>query len=412
MRILILAPRLPHSRAQSGMQIVYQRMRRLLSRGHEVGLACFVDREQDVPYLDSMESGLLEMRILQDPFLNRHMPKAILTGRYSTPSSFFRYHSGRMKRVVGEMVLRSGYNVAIAEFTAMGQCFDHNPYLPAVRRIVSCHDSPTLGSRRRIDMMNASLNWGRQWLEYRHMRHMELQLYRAADRVLTLTNQERLDLLEEEPTLAITAVAPGVNQAAFLSAQTRTEGEEREHSITITGRFSSGQSHYGALWFLRSVWPLIRRRDPDVKLYLVGRDPSAGMRHAAARDPRVVVTGAVQDLRPFLAKSKVYVCPVLGGSGVRGKILEAMAMELPVVSTSVGAEGIPVEQGNNAFIADAPSVMADFIQMLLHDPEKARSMGLRGRDAVASHFNWDQSMDLLEQTLRESVGKRSYHSVA
>lgn len=412
MRILILAPRLPHSRSQSGMQMVYQRMRQLMERGHDVGLACFVDQENDMPYLESVEPGLLEMEILRDPFLNRHLPKAVLTGRYSTPSSFFRYHSGRMKRVVGEMILRSGYNVAIAEFTAMGQCFDHNPFLPAVRRIISCHDSPTLSSRRRIDTMDASLDWGRQWLEYRHMRHMELNLYRAADRVLTLTNQERLDLLEEEPTLAITAVSPGVNRAAFLASVARDAATEREHCITITGRFSSDQSHYGATWFLRSVWPLIRRRDPDVKLYLVGREPSSNMRHAASRDPRVVVTGEVQDLRPFLAKSKVYVCPVLSGSGVRGKVLEAMAMEVPVVTTSVGAEGIPVDQGSNAFLADAPDIMAEFIQMLLHDPGKARSMGLRGRNAVETRFTWDQSMDLLEQTLRESVGKRSFHFVA
>ncbi len=408
MRILVLSPRLPHSRAQSGMQIVYQRLSRLIDRGHDVGLACFLDREQDLPYLETLETGLMEMEVLQDPFLNRHLPKSVLSGRYSTPSSFFRYHSTRMKRMIGEMILRSGYDVVLAEFTAMGQSFYRNPFLPAVRRIISCHDSPTLGSRRQIDLMNASLNWGKQWLEYRHMRHMEFQLYRAADRVLTFTNEERLDLLEEEQTLGISAIHPGMQYENF------TVGTDlpKEHCITITGRFSSEQAHLGVVWFLRNVWPLLRRRDPDVKLYLVGRDPTSAMKHAAGRDARIIVTGEVQDLRPFLEKSKVYVCPVRSGSGIRGKILEAMSMELPVVTTSVAAEGIPVDQGSNAFIADAPDIMSDIIQMLLHDPEKARTMGKRARNAVETHFGWGKSIDMLEKVLRDSTAKRSFHQAA
>lgn len=408
MRILVLAPRLPHARAQSGMQIVYQRMRRLVERGHTVGLACFMDQEKDLPFLETLDTNLWEMEVLQDPFLNRHLPKMMLSGRLSAPSSFFRYHSTPMKRMIGEMVLRSGYDVVLAEFTAMGQSFFQNPYLPAVRRIISCHDSPTLGSRRRIDLMQASLNWGRQWLEYRHMRHMEFQLYRAADRVLTFTNEERLDLLEEEPTIGISAVHPGLQYELFQ----RMEDLPKEHCITITGRFSSEQAHLGVHWFLRTVWPLLRRRDPGVKLYLVGRDPSSFMKHASGKDPRVIVTGEVQDLRHFLSKSKVYVCPVRSGSGIRGKILEAMAMELPVITTSIGAEGIPVDQGSNAFVADAPDIMSDIIQMLLHDDTKCHTMGQRARNAVITYFGWEKSIDLLERALLESTAKRSFHQAA
>jgi glycosyltransferase involved in cell wall biosynthesis len=186
----------------------------------------------------------------------------------------------------------------------------------------------------------------------------------------------------------------------------------KEHCVTITGRFSSDQSQYGCLWFLRSVWPLLRERDPEVKLYLVGRDPTPEMKRHAKRDERVIVTGAVQDLRPFLAKSKVYVCPVLTGSGVRGKILEAMAMNLPVVSTTIGAEGIPVDQGSNAFLADSPEVMSGMIELILHDPEQQERMGRRARQAVETWFDWDTSMDDLERVLHEVVSKRSYHNVA
>jgi len=408
MKILILSPRLPHAHAYSGMQMVYQRMSRLMARGHQVGLICYIDQEHDPAFLGQIHPELKDVEVIKDPFLNRWLPSNITLNKYSSASSFFRYHSPSMNKKVGEIVARGSYDVVIAEFTAMGQCLYHNPFLPAVRKVISCHDSPTLGSRRQMDLMDASLAWGKQWLKYRHMRFMEFQLYRVMDRVITLTSQERFDLLEEDSTLRITTVRPGLSSRMFSPIV----GLPKEHCILITARFSSDQSQFGCLWFLNSVWPVIRARDPDVKLYLVGRDPSPAMRRHARRDDRIVVTGGVQDLRPFLAKSKVYVCPVLSGSGVRGKILEAMAMNLPVVSTSIGAEGIPVDQGSNAFIADAPDVMAGYIEMLLGDTDKAQLMGKRGRNAVETYFSWEESIDRLEQVLSEIVSKRSFHQVA
>ncbi|MEX2608247.1 MAG: glycosyltransferase family 4 protein [Kiritimatiellia bacterium] len=408
MKILILAPRLPHAHAYSGIQIVHQRLTRLMSRGHRVGLACFVDPEQDTPYLNQISPDLMEMEVMKDPLINRMLPSSFTSGKYSAPSSFFRYHSQHMNRSVGEMVARNGYDVVIAEFTAMGQFFYQNPYLPAVRKIISCHDSPTLGSRKQMDLMDASLQWGKQWLEYQHMRQMEFQLYHSADRVLTLTSQECFDLLEEDPTLGVTSVPPGLSSQVFKPMPDLP----KEHCIIITARFSSEQSQYGCIWFLRSVWPILRSRDPQVKLYLVGRAPSSEMKRHASRDERIIITGGVQDLRPFLAKSKVYICPVLSGSGVRGKILEAMAMNLPVVTTSIASEGIPVDQGNNAYIADAPEVMAGVIQLILADPEKAADMGARGRRTVEEHFNWENSIDRLEKVLQDVVSKHSYNQVA
>lgn len=408
MRILMLAPRLPHAQAISGMQMVYQRMARLIERGHQVGLACFIDEDQDRPYIDQLHAGLHEVEILREPLINQLLPSAFTQGRYSSPSSFFRYQSRQMCDVIGKMILRSAYDVAIAEFTAMGRFFHHNPRLPAVRRIISCHDSPTLSSRKLIDMHGPSLLWGKQWLEYRHMRHMEFRLYHAVDRVLTLTNEERMELLEEDPTVRITALSPGLRSETFHPMPEIP----KEHAIIITGRFSSDQSHLGTLWFLRNVWPLLRRRDAEVRLYLVGREPTPTMNHIASRDPRIIITGAVEDLKPYLAAAKVYACPILSGSGVRGKILEAMAMELPVVTTLNAAEGIQIDPGNNGFLADAPGIMADLLLMLLHDAPLRDRIGKAARRTIESQFTWAHSLDQLEAVLRDVVSKRSFHNVA
>jgi len=407
MRILMLAPRLPHAQSYSGMQMVYQRMSRLIERGHQVGLACFMDEQQDRPYIGQLHPGLHDVEILREPVANHFLPGSFTRGKFSTPSSFFRYQSPAMRETVGRMILSGSYDIAIAEFSAMGQFFFRNPRLPAVRRIISCHDSPTLGSRKLIDMCGPSFHWARQWLEYRHMRFLEFRLYHSVDRVLTLTNEERMELLEEDPTVRITALSPGLRSESFHSMPEIP----KEHALIITGRFSSDQSHLGALWFLRNVWPLLRRRDADVKLYLVGREPSPAMNHIAGRDPRIIITGTVENLQPYLARAKVYVCPVLSGSGVRGKILEAMAMELPVVSTLIAAEGIHIRQGDNGFLADSPNIMADMLLLLLHDPDLCKRVGTQARKTIESQFTWDHSMDQLEAVLREVVSKRSYHNV-
>lgn len=408
MKILVLAPGLPLGDSHSGMQIIYQRVARLIDRGHRVGLACFFDPVSDRPQLDQLHTGLVEAELVSNPMLQRIAPSLFTMGRLSTPSSFFRLASPKMARRIGEMVARSNYDVVMSEFTAMGQYLHRNPWLPAVRKVISCHESPTLSSLKMMKVMDNAFSWAHQWLEYRHMRHLEFTLYNTVDRVLTLTNEDRMSLQEEDPRVRITTVPAGLRSDYF-----RPMPEiPKEHCVTLTGRFGSDQTHFGAMWFLRTVWPILQKADPKLCLYLVGRNPQPALSHAANRLQRVHVTGEVDDLRPYLAKSKVFACPILSGSGLRGKILEAMSMELPVVCTSIAAEGIPVRMGQNALFADTAAIMANSILHLVNDERKAKIMGRAAREMVLEEFYWPTSMDRLEAVFRDVTSKRSYHLVA
>ena len=408
MRILMVCPRLPHRNAYSGHQMVYQRMARLMERGHDVGLASFVDPVEDRPFWNDLHTGLVDAEVLTQPAWNFLRAPFLLRGQHGALRSFFGYDSPKMAKRIGEMVKTSDYDVVIAEFTAMGQFLYQNPYLPAVRKILSCHDSPTVSSRRLMLMADNTFSWAREWAGYQRLRRKEFKLYHAMVRVLALTAEEQRGLLEEDPTLRISTVSPGVKSDVFHPLP----AIPKEHAVVITGRFSSAQTQYGIMWFLRSVWTKLRERDPNVVLYLVGSAPSPAMRHQAARDDRIFVTGGVDNLRPYLAKSKVYVCPILSGSGLRGKVLEAMAMELPVVTTSVGAEGIPVRMGDNAMVADTPTIMTDYIDLLLNDDQKANAIGKAARKTVEAEFTWEHSMEKLDLVLRDVVAKRSYHLIA
>jgi glycosyltransferase involved in cell wall biosynthesis len=157
------------------------------------------------------------------------------------------------------------------------------------------------------------------------------------------------------------------------------------------------------LWFATRIWPLVRAHHPGVRFHVVGPSVTPMLRDLARRDPSIVVTGEVDDLRPYLHRAQVFVCPVRIGSGLRVKVLEAMAAGVPVVTTSLGAEGIPIQPGDTCLIADQPPMMASYISLLLQDELLRVSMARQARQLVADRFAWDRCTDLLEAVLRDTL---------
>jgi glycosyltransferase involved in cell wall biosynthesis len=142
-----------------------------------------------------------------------------------------------------------------------------------------------------------------------------------------------------------------------------------------------------AIWFGREVWPRVIERSPAARLLLVGKDPAEAVRALACGT--IEVTGTVPDMRPYLARARVAVAPLLAGGGTRLKILEALDAGRAVVSTVVGVEGLHQLIGHGVEVADDAASMAASVSSLLADPGRASALGTRGHDAVARHFSWD-----------------------
>jgi glycosyltransferase involved in cell wall biosynthesis len=144
----------------------------------------------------------------------------------------------------------------------------------------------------------------------------------------------------------------------------------------------------GITWFVREVLPLVQQAVPGAHLSIVGRNPGTAIRRLAEAHEGVAVTGAVPDVRPYLARGAAVIVPLRVGGGTRLKIYEAMAAGRPLVSTAVGAEGLPIAPGEHYLAADsAPDLAAACIQ-LLRDPAAAEAMGRRGAQYVREHFGW------------------------
>jgi glycosyltransferase involved in cell wall biosynthesis len=203
------------------------------------------------------------------------------------------------------------------------------------------------------------------------------------------------------PGGAVWTVPNGVDVDHFAPAGTVPD----PHLLVFSGAMDWLPNVDSVRWFAREVLPLIRRRLPRARLLVVGRDPSQAL-IAELSGPSVEFTGTVEDVRPSLARAGLFVVPLRVGSGTRLKILEAWAMAKPVLSTSLGAEGLPARDGENILLADTPEALARRAIMVLQNPLEAERLGGAGRQAVEETFSWKRVGDQLLQAYEATLARR------
>jgi glycosyltransferase involved in cell wall biosynthesis len=175
--------------------------------------------------------------------------------------------------------------------------------------------------------------------------------------------------------------------------------------IAFSGVMSYAPNADAAVFLLDTILPLVRRVFPKLEVLIVGRDPSSELVNVAQRYDDVTITGAVDDVRPFLERADVFVAALRFASGVQNKVLEAMAMELPVVTTPVVAAGLCVDGCEPPLVIglDAEEIAACIIRLLVHPEERAR-LSLAGRRFVQTHCSWSHSAEKLERLCRAAAG--------
>ncbi len=400
MKILVLANRLPHKNIAGGHRLIYQRMRQLIADGHQVGLAALVAPESE-KHMANLREELYEVETV--PLPRRRLPVRMFRDYISRslPAIFWKNHSDAMMRLVGDMVERSKYDVVLAEFSEMGMYLYRNPYLSAVHKVVSCHRCLTSSFSKYIETAGVPLMLRLKSASQLHIvEKYEFEMYRAMDHIITLTPEDRFTLLTHAPQLPVSVIPPGID----LDHLNRTGVEKPQFPIVMMcGYFADKSNHDGALWFMHEIWPLIAQKYPELRCYLIGEGANEELKHLDQKDKRIVVTGAVDDLRPYREQAAIFINPMRLGSGLRIKVLEAMATNLPVVSTSLGMAGIPAQNGVNSFIADTPELFAESIDWLLNDDKLSANMGREAKAMVNRHYNIRSTIHGLEQVLEEVV---------
>ena len=221
--------------------------------------------------------------------------------------------------------------------------------------------------------------------QWRRMRRFEARECARFRHVIAVSDQDA-GLLQREYSLAdVSAVPTGVDTEYF--APTGSVARDRTE-LVFTGSMDWLPNEDAMQWFVADVLPLVRSQVPDVRLFIVGRTPSAAVRALAERNPDVTVTGSVPDVRPYLERGSVFIIPLRIGGGTRLKVFEAMAMGIPVVSTRVGVEGLPLSDGVEYLAADSAHAFADALVRLLRDPSRAAALAGAAAARVRSEFGW------------------------
>jgi len=253
---------------------------------------------------------------------------------------------------------------------------------PDLPMVVSCADVHFVRESRAAPYAeHPILAQARAW----RTRRREIAVYTRADMVVALTEDDRREILRAVPE-TVTAVVPSTYPVARdVPAFT----QRIPHSLLFVGGFRHTPNVDAMRFFCRQVLPLVRRALPDVIVTIVGDAPPTEIRALSSSSPAITVTGWVPQVEPYLASHCISIAPLRFGAGLKGKIVQAMAAGLPVVTTSVGAEGLDLVHGTTALIADAPEAFADSIVRLCTD--QALHAGLSRHSVEHARARWDPS---------------------
>ena len=279
------------------------------------------------------------------------------------------------------------------------------PYARAVAQRAAC---PLLLIRPKIDSLHYTemaqqRPWGRakvlDWWEAQQLRRYELAALRHFDAALVCSDEDGAITQAQNSQIRVATIANGADTTFF----TPQRQPDTRPTILLLGTMHYYPNVDSVHYFFETIYPALRQAQPDLQVLIVGHQPPPAIQ-ALAELPGVTVTGSVDDVRPYMARSWLLAVPLRLGGGTRLKIAEAMAAGLPVVSTTVGAQGLNVTHDQDLLLADTPAAFVTTTLRLLNDDSLQRRLGEAGRKLVESSYSW-QALGQQFATLCAEVGQ-------
>jgi glycosyltransferase involved in cell wall biosynthesis len=238
-------------------------------------------------------------------------------------------------------------------------------------------------------------------VQWQRLQRYERRACEVADRVVAVSETDAEALRRLVPGLEPTVVPNGVDMEFYTApVALLPEGQgPGDRDLVFTAKMDFRPNVDAVLWFAHGVLPLIRKESPETRFWVVGKSPHPRL-EPLADDPGVVLTGWVEDVRPYIAGAGVYVIPLRIGGGTRLKVLEAMAMGKAIVSTSLGCEGFDLVPDQELILADAPASFATEVVGLLRDPERRQRLGRAARRFAGARYDWRMIVPRLERVYR------------
>lgn len=398
MRLLFITPR-PTYPLNSGDRIRMYHLIKNLARNHQIYLLSFIENEVEQKDMDRMNEFCEVVKCVYKPGYTRiSIVNKIL--KFFAGGSYFidDFYSEEMRRIIREMVSTYKFDLVHIDFIEVAQYIDDIKDIPTV---LTEHDIFYLKTKRYLKAKQPILErFGtlREWIK---LYQYEPRMWEKFDHVIVTSNHDYNIIKSKRPTTKVSVVPNGVDIEYFDLSKV-VQKSAGEASLVYTGTLNNIANRDAVLFFYHKIFPLIRTKVPEVKWYVVGKNPTSTIQELSKKDSAVIITGLVEDVRPYIATADVYVAPIRIGSGTRLKILEAMAMKKAVVSTSIGCEGLNVEHNKNILVADTPKQFANFVIKAINDRSLRSRLGENGRRLVESEYDWKICAEKLEKVFVET----------
>ncbi len=316
------------------------------------------------------------------------------------PYAIAKYKSSEMRNRINERLSKGDVDVLICDFLTPAVNLDFRFDCPTV---VFQHNVEAMIWKRHYQVQKNAVKKFYLYAQWLKMRAFEERLCRKFDAVIAVSAEDRDQMRADYSLDAVFDVPTGVDTEFFRP----TGVTEREPmNLVFTGSMDWLPNDDAIRFFTDDILPIVRRSVPKVSLTVVGRNPSPYLTELANKDPSINVTGRVDDVRPYMEKAAAYVVPLRIGGGTRLKIYEAMAMEKPIVSTTIGAEGLPLQDGAELLLADNAQSFAEAIVKLLKEPELGELIGTRAARTVRERFGWQRVATDFSKICEKAVEQR------
>lgn len=295
-----------------------------------------------------------------------------------------KYRSELMRGHISRLARTGEVDVVICDFLTPSQNVPADLPCPTV---LFQHNVETILWKRLHENQESLPRRAYFYGQYLKMRRFEGQECRRYDAVATVSTTDSDAIRNLHGVADVFDVPTGVDTEYFSPGTSERDPDE----LVFTGSMDWMPNEDAMLYFAEKILPLVEREAPGVKVTVVGRNPTPKVVALARENRRFSLTGWVEDVRPFIDRAAVYIVPLRVGGGTRIKIYEAMGMARAVVSTTIGAEGLPVKDGEEILLADEPKAFADSVVRLLRDREARARIEAAARKAVVERFGWDKA---------------------
>jgi glycosyltransferase involved in cell wall biosynthesis len=392
-KILFLTPTLPYPPVSGGV-IKSNKVVHFLSERYELTVACLLKNE-DTQHRAAFQTTVQLVDFISEELnVPRTAKNLVLSNLQGIPLNLFRNKSAAFKQKVNAVIHQ--YDVVFCDHYVMFQYIPENFKGKIVLHEHNCEYliwKRYAGIEKSLPKKLALLNQASRIKKY------ERQICRKADVILAAPND-----IEE-------LVKIGADKQKFLETyhlgddslleQENLQFQPDNNTLLYIGTLSWEANIDGLLWFYKDIFPLLKKKNPTIKLRIIGRHPDERLIRIAENDKDIILEGFVEELEPYFRDSNVFITPLRFGSGIKVKVVNSLYMGIPCVTTSIGAEGLKTEDGEHMYIKDSPQEFADAINLLLTNKTIWDKISNNAKALARKYYTWDYVLENIQKAVEK-----------